>query len=166
MSQAEYIALALEMEEGNVAQHRDYLSIEEEKRRRAKPVRPTVQGPLVRWVSRIEHENKQTPEAPEEGETASAATIRHTPHDEVTPAIVSTILSSGPAATGPVTSQYGFEYTGWSAIPSGAPGTVAPLFVVPPAAQSSMPPVGSFLGSILSHLAHPFALFRSYSRRL
>jgi hypothetical protein len=161
MSQAEYIALALEMEEGNVAQHRDYLSIEEEKRRRAKPVRPTVQGPLVRWVSRIEHENKQTPE-----ETASTATIRHIPHDEVTPAIVSTISSPGPTATGPVTSQYGFEYTGWSAIPSGAPGTMAPLFVVPPAAQSSMPPVGSFLGYILSHLAHPFAFFRSYSRHL
>jgi vacuolar protein sorting-associated protein 72 len=42
------------MEEGNVIQHRDYLMIEEEKRKRARVVRATVEGPLMRWVSKAE----------------------------------------------------------------------------------------------------------------
>ncbi|KAF7330398.1 hypothetical protein MVEN_02478300 [Mycena venus] len=54
MSQAELIARALDAEEGNIIQHRDYLKLEEEKRRRARVVRPTVDGPLVRWLSRVE----------------------------------------------------------------------------------------------------------------
>jgi hypothetical protein len=56
LTQDEYIARALEMEEGNILEHRNYLVTEEEKRRRAKVVRPAVQGPLVRWVSKIEEE--------------------------------------------------------------------------------------------------------------
>jgi hypothetical protein len=42
------------MEEGNVIQHRDYLVLEEEKRKRARVIRATIEGPLLRWVSRIE----------------------------------------------------------------------------------------------------------------
>ena len=54
LSQAELIALALDNEEGNIVEHRDYLKNEDEKRRRARVVRETVTGPLLRWVSRGE----------------------------------------------------------------------------------------------------------------
>ncbi|TFK38664.1 YL1 nuclear protein-domain-containing protein [Crucibulum laeve] len=54
-TQAELIMAALENEEGNIVEHRDYLKIEEEKRLRATRVtRQVVQGPLVRWISRAE----------------------------------------------------------------------------------------------------------------
>ncbi|KAJ7219973.1 YL1 nuclear protein-domain-containing protein [Mycena pura] len=54
VSQAELIARALDAEEGNIVQHRDYLKLEEEKRRRARVVRTVVEGPLLRCVSRVE----------------------------------------------------------------------------------------------------------------
>lgn len=40
-----------------MVQHRDYLVLEEEKRKRARVVRPTVEGPLLRWVSKTEEES-------------------------------------------------------------------------------------------------------------
>ncbi|KAJ6513450.1 YL1 nuclear protein-domain-containing protein [Mycena sanguinolenta] len=64
ISQAELIARALDAEEGNIIQHRDYLKLEEEKRRRARVVRPTVQGPLVRWLSRVEEAKIVVPPPP------------------------------------------------------------------------------------------------------
>ena len=48
------IARALDNEEGNIVEHRDYLKIEEEKRKRARVVRPTIDGPLIRWISKTE----------------------------------------------------------------------------------------------------------------
>ncbi|KAF9523646.1 YL1 nuclear protein-domain-containing protein [Crepidotus variabilis] len=53
-TQAELIALALDTEEGNIREHRDYLKNEEEKRKRARVVRTAVEGHKLRWVSRIE----------------------------------------------------------------------------------------------------------------
>jgi YL1 nuclear protein len=53
-TQAELIARALDNEEGNIVEHRDYLKIEEEKRKRARVVRATIEGPLLRWVSKGE----------------------------------------------------------------------------------------------------------------
>ncbi|KAI0717508.1 YL1 nuclear protein-domain-containing protein [Cerioporus squamosus] len=53
-TQAELVARALDMEEGNIEQHKNYLTIEEEKRRKAQVVRASVQGPLIRWVSKKE----------------------------------------------------------------------------------------------------------------
>ncbi|KAJ7494564.1 hypothetical protein B0H11DRAFT_2002386 [Mycena galericulata] len=64
VSQAELIARALDAEEGNIVEHRDYLKLEEEKRRRARVVRPTVEGPLLRWVSRMEEVKVVVPPAP------------------------------------------------------------------------------------------------------
>ena len=52
LTQAQLIARALDNEEGNLRQHRNYLRNEEERRKRAQVVRPTVQGPLLRWVSK------------------------------------------------------------------------------------------------------------------
>ncbi|KAF8207548.1 YL1 nuclear protein-domain-containing protein [Mycena galopus ATCC 62051] len=64
ISQAELIARALDAEEGNIIQHRDYLKLEEEKRRRARVVRPTIHGPLVRWLSRVEEATVVVPPPP------------------------------------------------------------------------------------------------------
>ncbi|KAJ6544854.1 YL1 nuclear protein-domain-containing protein [Mycena vulgaris] len=64
VSQAELIARALDAEEGNIVEHRDYLKLEEEKRRRARVVRPAVEGPLVRWVSRVEEVKVVVPPPP------------------------------------------------------------------------------------------------------
>jgi YL1 nuclear protein len=54
LTQDELIARALDMEEGNIVEHRNYLFVEEEKRKRAHAVRTTISGPLLRWVSRRE----------------------------------------------------------------------------------------------------------------
>ncbi|KAG5337489.1 hypothetical protein C0989_009525 [Termitomyces sp. Mn162] len=53
-TQAELIALALDNEEGNIIDHRDYLKIEEERRKRSRVVRTIIEGPLIRWISRRE----------------------------------------------------------------------------------------------------------------
>ena len=62
LSQAELIQQALDTEEGNIKEHRDYLIQEEEKRRRARVVRMAVTGPLVRWVSKVEFERPRVEE--------------------------------------------------------------------------------------------------------
>ncbi|KAI0344196.1 hypothetical protein BDW22DRAFT_1406600 [Trametopsis cervina] len=53
-TQDELIARALDMEDGNIKEHRNYLKIEEEKRQRARVVRTAVEGPLIRWISKAE----------------------------------------------------------------------------------------------------------------
>jgi len=54
LTQDELIARALDMEEGNIVEHKNYLFVEEEKRKRAHAVRATISGPLLRSVSRRE----------------------------------------------------------------------------------------------------------------
>ncbi|VDC07024.1 unnamed protein product [Peniophora sp. CBMAI 1063] len=63
-TQAELLAQALDAEEGNTAAHRDYLALEAEKRKKAHVVRPTVSGPLVRWVSKREEVHVPVEESP------------------------------------------------------------------------------------------------------
>ncbi|KAI0027003.1 YL1 nuclear protein-domain-containing protein [Vararia minispora EC-137] len=53
-TQDELLKRALDMEDGNIEAHRNYLANEEERRKRAHVVRTAVEGPLVRWVSRRE----------------------------------------------------------------------------------------------------------------
>jgi len=53
-TQDELISYALDNEEGNLVDHRDYLKLEEEKRKRARVVRATIDGPLLRWISKGE----------------------------------------------------------------------------------------------------------------
>ncbi|KAI0294748.1 YL1 nuclear protein-domain-containing protein, partial [Russula brevipes] len=53
-TQDELIARALDMEEGNIVEHKNYLFVEEEKRTRVHAVRVTISGPLLRSVSRRE----------------------------------------------------------------------------------------------------------------
>lgn len=52
-TQAELISRALDTEEGNILEHRNYLFEEEEKRKRAKVVRKVVSGPVLRYISKI-----------------------------------------------------------------------------------------------------------------
>ncbi|KAI6043793.1 YL1 nuclear protein-domain-containing protein [Pisolithus marmoratus] len=53
-TQDELIARALDTEEGNILEHRNYLQLEEEKRARARVVRQSITGPVLRWISRKE----------------------------------------------------------------------------------------------------------------
>ena len=58
-TQDELITRALDMEEGNIVEDKNYLSIEEEKRKRAHAVQATIFCPLLRRISR--HETVQIP---------------------------------------------------------------------------------------------------------
>jgi YL1 nuclear protein len=53
-TQDELISYALDNDEGNIVDHRDYLKLEEEKRKRARVVRATIDDPLLRWISKGE----------------------------------------------------------------------------------------------------------------
>ncbi|KAF9268752.1 hypothetical protein L218DRAFT_1048558 [Marasmius fiardii PR-910] len=88
LTQGELIARALDNEEGNLVEHRDYLKSEEEKRRRARVIRENISGPLVRFISRGKEVKLQETQAP------------------------SPLLSSAPSV-GPVgyTYTYGFSQT-------------------------------------------------------
>ena len=63
-TQGELIALALDTEEGNIVEHRDYLKNEAEKRKRARVVRTTIEGPLLRWISKKEEVKVAVPPPP------------------------------------------------------------------------------------------------------
>ncbi|KAI5119784.1 hypothetical protein M0805_006582 [Coniferiporia weirii] len=54
--QAELIACALDAQEGNIIEHRDYLMQEEEKHQCALVVRQLISGPVLCWVSRSKNE--------------------------------------------------------------------------------------------------------------
>jgi hypothetical protein len=56
--------LALDTEEGNIREHRDYLKNEEEKRKRARVVRTTIEGPKLKWVSKTEKVKVPIPPPP------------------------------------------------------------------------------------------------------
>ncbi|KAI0079073.1 hypothetical protein K474DRAFT_725781 [Panus rudis PR-1116 ss-1] len=82
-TQAELIQRALDMEEGNVIEHREYLSVEEEKRKRARLVKQRIEGPLLRWVSKAVEE-KVTIEQPPSASVPAQTTIP-TPAVTITP---------------------------------------------------------------------------------
>lgn len=63
-TQGELIALALDTEEGNIVEHRDYLKNEAEKRKRARVIRTAVSGPLIRSISRKEEVKVVVPPPP------------------------------------------------------------------------------------------------------
>ena len=75
-TQEELLKRAQETEEKNVIEHRDYLKAEDEKRKRARVVRPVIEGRLIRWVSKVEEEivHLTPPESP-----MPVASVSHTP---------------------------------------------------------------------------------------
>ncbi|KAI0005292.1 YL1 nuclear protein-domain-containing protein [Russula compacta] len=76
LTQDELIARALDMEEGNIVEHKNYLFVEEEKRKRAHAVRATISGPLLRWVSCCETVSvpAETQRLPDSGNSSSSQT--------------------------------------------------------------------------------------------
>lgn len=54
LTQADLIALALEREEENRESLKDWLKKEEERRLKSKEKRKVVEGPRIRWISRVE----------------------------------------------------------------------------------------------------------------
>ncbi|KAI0641089.1 YL1 nuclear protein-domain-containing protein [Trametes meyenii] len=117
LTQAELIARALDMEEGNIEEHRNYLTIEEEKRRKARVVRPSVQGPLLRWVSKPEEITVEIDPGPPPPPTNPFVLYPH-PYPS---------SSYGLPSAGTGTS--GYSYT-----------SVPPTYVPPPAPSAPLPP--------------------------
>ncbi|KIY52939.1 YL1-domain-containing protein [Fistulina hepatica ATCC 64428] len=74
-TQDELITRALNNEEGNIVEHRDYLKREEEKRKHARVVRTTITGPVVRWISRIENEERKITTAPTSVDPSSSSSF-------------------------------------------------------------------------------------------
>ncbi|KIJ45228.1 hypothetical protein M422DRAFT_779135 [Sphaerobolus stellatus SS14] len=52
MTQADLITIALDLEEENTKSHREYLAVEEERRKKARVLKPATFGPKIRWRSR------------------------------------------------------------------------------------------------------------------
>ncbi|KAF8060864.1 YL1 nuclear protein-domain-containing protein [Lyophyllum atratum] len=86
-TQAELIALALDNEEGNIVDHRDYLKIEEEKRRRARVVRAAVDGPLIRWISKGEEIKVIVPPPPVPTFVPTRAPYAYAPYNASGPTV-------------------------------------------------------------------------------
>lgn len=81
LTQGELIARALDNEEGNLVEHKNYLQLEEEKRKRARVTKTAISGPLVRWVSR--HEEVKVviqPPAPPPAHSPAPSTPANTSH--------------------------------------------------------------------------------------
>ena len=125
-TQDELLKRAQETEEQNVIEHRDYLKAEDEKRERARLVRPVVEGRLVRWVSKVEEE--VIPLTPPESPMHSASTS----HGYATPFRSSTSYTAPPYTIGPGQPPYWGPFT--SSPGSSSPGayTGASSYPQPP----------------------------------
>ena len=116
-TQDELLKSAQETEERNVIEHRDYLKAEDEKRERARLVRPVIEGRLIRWVSRVEEE--VTPLTPPE----SPMSVASTSHGYVTPFRHSTSYTTPSYTIGPGQPPYRSTFTTISGSPP--PGAYA-----------------------------------------
>jgi hypothetical protein len=99
-TQDELLKRAQETEEQNVIEHRDYLKAEDEKRERARLVRPVIEGRLVRWVSRVEEE--VIPSTP----PASPMPVASTSYGYAAPFHHSASYTAPPYTIGPGQSPY------------------------------------------------------------
>lgn len=126
-TQEELLERAQETEERNVIEHRDYLKAEDEKRERARLVRPVIEGRLLRWVSKVEEEI--VPITPPE----SPMPVESTSHGYVASFRPSTPYAPPPYTIGPGQPPYwgSFTATPGSSSP-GAYGGVSP-YPQPPA---------------------------------
>ncbi|KAH6905793.1 YL1 nuclear protein-domain-containing protein [Coprinopsis sp. MPI-PUGE-AT-0042] len=77
-TQAELLSRALDNEEGNIIEHRDYLKNEEAKRKQVKVVKKKIRGQVVRVISRLE-EVEVGPSGSHARSTASSSSPAH-PH--------------------------------------------------------------------------------------
>ena len=143
-TQEELLKRAQETEEKNVIEHRDYLKDEDEKRKRARVVRPVVEGKLIRWVSKVEEEI--VPLTPPE----SPMPVARTSHEYASPSRPSTSYMAQPYTLSPGKpphwipttpgSSYSGAYTGMSSytqpfLHSGPP----PRPATPPTSNATRP---------------------------
>ncbi|KAJ8590910.1 hypothetical protein M405DRAFT_765714 [Rhizopogon salebrosus TDB-379] len=155
-TQDELIARALDMEEGNIIEHRDYLKLEEEKRARARVVRAAVEGPVLRWISRKEQVKVQvTPPTPSpaqypsqygfvynpnQGPSHSGIQTYHSPFRAYVPAPPST--TQAPEVSSPAPQGSASASQPQSSTPSSEPSyyyyPVQPLPQPPPAPQERL----------------------------
>ena len=121
-TQEELLKRAQETEEKNVIEHRDYLKDEEEKRERARVVRPVIEGRLIRWVSKVEEEivHLTPPASP-----TPVPTISHTPHRY-------TIGPGQPPHWGPIPTTPGSSFMGSYTGPSSYPQPATSLYLYSP----------------------------------
>ncbi|KAG2142702.1 YL1 nuclear protein-domain-containing protein [Suillus cothurnatus] len=122
-TQDELIARALDTEEGNIIEHRDYLKLEEEKRARARVVRTALEGPVLRWISRKEQVKVEvTPPVPSPYPPQYG--FIYNPHQ-------------GTSYSG--TQNYQSPFRAYVPAPEGSPGTSRGLAATTSQPQSSTP---------------------------
>ena len=122
-TQDELLKRAQETEERNVIEHHDYLKAEDEKRERARLVRPVIEGRLVRWMSKVEEE-VIPPTPPEPPMPVTSASYGYVPsfHPSTSYAALPYTIGPGqPPHWSPITATPGSPsrgaYTGQSSYP-------------------------------------------------
>ena len=141
-TQDELLKRAQETEEQNVIEHRDYLKDEDEKRQRARLVRPVIEGRLVRWVSKTEEDI--IPITPPESLMSGASTS----HGYVTP-----FRPSTPYMTPLYQTDSGppLHWSNFTATPGpSSPSAYTSPYPQPHAFQYSPPPSRSYISSTSS----------------
>ncbi|KAF5382795.1 hypothetical protein D9757_007318 [Collybiopsis confluens] len=122
-TQAELIARALDTEEGNLIDHRDYLRVEREKREmRARRGKVRVEPPLLKFVSRVEEEEQ-------EQEEEERVLVPHLPVDTLSSRLPSPPLPS----TAMIVPSSSNSISSITATPTTRPSaTYSPPFTFPP----------------------------------
>jgi len=140
------IQRALDTEEGNIKEHRNYLKAEEEKRNKARVIKmPTVTGPLLRWISKIEVEKfkvqvEVTPPQPQPtaipayGQYTAAQVNSYYAQLYQYLASHSRALSAMTAQVGSSSTSAGAEQTSTSQLPT---VSGAPFFISTPSVESA-----------------------------
>ena len=178
-TQAELIALALDNEEGNIIDHRDYLKVEEERRKRARVVRTTIEGPLIRWISRREEIKVVVPPPSTLNFSPGRAGFTYNPYSamgstlygqttpygymsgySVAPAVTTSAAVAGTSSTIPGTSHVVFKQSFQQTSPSNQPTTnpapqVRTVQTTQPSAQSYAQTTNRPLNQLLNYRCNP-----------
>ncbi|THV01225.1 hypothetical protein K435DRAFT_409380 [Dendrothele bispora CBS 962.96] len=157
LTQGELIARALDNEEGNIVEHRDYLLLEEEKRKRARVVRQSVTGPLIRWVSRTE-ETKVEVVPPSQPQTPSRTQAQANPYSigyaSQLASMYHATQTQGQAGAGVGVTpygQYGYPYYNYQvALPSVTSATASNSVLPSPAQSTTTAPATQTSGPSIS----------------
>ena len=141
------------MEEGNIKEHKNYLKLEEEKRKRARLVRTAVEGPLLRWVSKAEEVTVRTEPEPTP-HLAQAAT--HYPYSYPVPP---QLPNSYPQPLAYPSSSNTSYYNPPHPPSSGSTGPSTQMtFIHYGQASGSMAPVPTWLPPVPQAQVHPLVL--------
>jgi vacuolar protein sorting-associated protein 72 len=158
-TQEELLKRAQKIEQKNVIEHRDYLKDEDERRQRARVVRPVIKGRLVRWVSKVEEEIVPLPQPESPMHVARAS------HEYLTPAGPSTSYTTQPYTLSPGRPPH------WGHIPttpgSSSPGAYTALFPHnQPSHSNSLPPPSTPPTSNATRPLEPFPAVVQRKRKI